>query len=145
MRILTDTNILIDIVLKLELFFAYVSAVLNACIDEIVEGAIAAHSVTNLMYILRKNFSLQECHQIILGFCRIVEIESVNKNKLFSALNDENFSDFEDCLQCECAETFKADYIVTRNLKDFKNSRVPAISPNEFLKIIFENKDIHLT
>lgn len=145
MRILIDTNILVDIILKREPFFADSSKVFNACIEEIAEGTIAAHSVTNLMYILRKNFSYRECRQIILDFCRIVEIESVDKSKLFSALNDENFSDFEDCLQCECAETFKADYIVTRDLKDFKNSRVPAISPNEFLKIIFEDKDIHLT
>lgn len=47
---------------------------------------------------------------------------------------NEDFSDFEDCLQEECAVAVSADYIVTRNPKDFVSSRVPAILPNDFLK-----------
>ena len=53
---------------------------------------------------------------------------------LLSALDNEYFSDFEDCLQEECAVAISADYIVTRNTKDFASSRVPAILPDEFLE-----------
>jgi len=55
--------------------------------------------------------------------------------KIISALNNENFTDFEDCLQDECASDFNADYIVTRNISDFKDSKVKAIEPSEFLAI----------
>ena len=48
---------------------------------------------------------------------------------ILSALDNEDFSDFEDCLQEKCAVAVSADYIVSRNLKDFVSSRVPAILP----------------
>ena len=52
------------------------------------------------------------------------------------ALEREEFSDFEDCLQDECAKGIGADYIITRNVKDFEQSKVPAITPEQFLEIV---------
>ena len=62
------------------------------------------------------------------------KVEGIDSFKILSALDNEDFSDFEDCLQEECAVAISADYIITRNAKDFALSRVPAILPNEFLK-----------
>ena len=45
-----------------------------------------------------------------------------------------DFPDFEDCLQDECAAQSHADYIITRNTDDFSNSNVPAITPSDFLE-----------
>lgn len=47
---------------------------------------------------------------------------------------NEAFSDVEDCLQSQCAKRFSASYIITRNIKDFEHSDVPAILPDDFLK-----------
>ena len=52
-----------------------------------------------------------------------------------NALDNANFKDFEDCLQDECAAAVHADYIITRNAKDFMYSRVKAVTPEEFLKL----------
>jgi hypothetical protein len=45
------------------------------------------------------------------------------------------FDDIEDCLQAECAVLVNADYIVTRNIKDYTHSAVPVILPEDFLKL----------
>ena len=59
----------------------------------------------------------------------------MNAEKIRSAINNEQFLDFEDCLQEECtAET--VDYIVTRNPADFKQSRVKVFEPDEFVKLL---------
>lgn len=60
-------------------------------------------------------------------------IDTIDFFKICSALDNEDFHDFEDCLQEECAVAVSADYITTRNIKDFSISRVPAISPDEFI------------
>lgn len=56
------------------------------------------------------------------------------KNLIISAIERKEFADLEDCLQEECSVSIGADYIVTRNVKDFTTSRVPAILPNDFLE-----------
>jgi predicted nucleic acid-binding protein len=52
---------------------------------------------------------------------------------LINALKETKFKDFEDCIQAECAKTVNADFIVTRNAKDFIYSETKAITPKEFL------------
>jgi len=53
-------------------------------------------------------------------------------------LKDEKFTDFEDCIQAECAITAKAEYIITRNAKHFYESAVKPVLPEDFLKVIAE-------
>lgn len=53
---------------------------------------------------------------------------------MLHALERNDFPDFEDCLQDECAAQNNVDYIITRNINDFSSSNVPAITPTEFLK-----------
>ena len=55
--------------------------------------------------------------------------------KLIAGLENENFSDFEDCLQMECAKSYKADYIVTRNVSDYETSEVKAIMPKDYVSL----------
>ena len=76
----------------------------------------------------------EERRVALKDFCEIVKVEGIDSFKILSALDNEDFSDFEDCLQEECAVAISADYIITRNAKDFALSRVPAILPDEFLK-----------
>ena len=73
---------------------------------------------------------------MLINLCEILTVSGIDKKKLINALNNNNFKDFEDCLQAECALSCGADYIVTRNIKDFANAPVPAILPEDFLKLI---------
>lgn len=73
---------------------------------------------------------------LIKNLCDIFRISDLNAEKIISAVENEEFSDFEDCLQEECATAETVDYIVTRNLADFKQSRVKVIGPEEFMKLL---------
>ena len=136
MRILIDTNILIDFIAKREPFFIDSLKIFELCQQEVIEGVIAAHSIVNMTYILRKNFTLDELRKILLRLCKIFQVELIDFDKLIAALNDCNFSDFEDCLQTQCALNVRANYIVTRNVKDFIASEIPAITPKNFFNIL---------
>ena len=92
------------------------------------------HSIPNMFYIFRKNFSQDERRFLLKNLCNIFKISDLNAKKILAALENEKFVDFEDCLQEECAVESMADYIVTRNPADFANSRVKVILPEEFLK-----------
>lgn len=88
------------------------------------------------LYIIRKEYSLEERRRILTKLIMIVDIIGIDKHNILTALNNESFTDIEDCLQMECAKEYKADYIVTRNIQDFKNSPIQPILPSEFIKLI---------
>ena len=68
--------------------------------------------------------------------CDIFRVSDLNAEKIISAIDNDEFTDFEDCLQEECAAEAMADYIVTRNPEDYKKSRVKVIEPDEFVKLL---------
>ena len=135
-RILVDTNVLLDYLLTREPFYKDAKNVILACVDGKVKGCIAAHSVTNMFFILRKDYSAKERREVLCNLCSIFDIVGIDKQKLLSGLENENFSDFEDCLQMECAKAYGADYIITRNVSDYAKFYVKAIEPKEYLKIL---------
>lgn len=100
-----------------------------------VKGCIAAHSVSNMFFILRKDYNAKERREVLSSLCSIFDVEGIDRVKLFSALQNEDFSDFEDCLQAECAKTYNAEYIVTRNPVDYKTSEIRAILPKDYIKL----------
>ena len=106
------------------------------CKDKKIDGCIAAHSLMNIFYILRKEMTVEERKSLLYYLSEITEIIGIDKNKILSALKDNAFLDFEDSVQSECAKSFSADYIITRNIKDFLNGTVQPILPDDFLKII---------
>jgi hypothetical protein len=112
------------------------SRVFQYCFQRKCDGYVASHSIANIFYILRKQFSFDERKKMLLGLCDFMEIAGVQKRQLIDALNDETFDDLEDCLQTECAKAVNADYIITRNIDDFTGSSIPAILPEDFLKKI---------
>ena len=59
---------------------------------------------------------------------------SVSHEEVVKAIEMDKFEDFEDCLQDRCAEHAAAEYIITRNVKDFANSKIPAVLPEDFLE-----------
>lgn len=141
MKFLIDTNVLVDFFARREPFLADSVQIFELCQKDIVEGVIAAHSIVNMAYILRKTFTLDELKKIFLRLCTLFKVEAIDVEKILLAIEDKGFKDFEDCLQMQCAVNFNADYIVTRNVADFKSSKIPAITPQDFLKLYAE-KDV---
>lgn len=136
MRILLDTNVLLDYILLREPFTQDAQKIIALCQQEILHGAIAAQSVADMFYILRKDISVEERRKILLCLCDILHVESIDKAKLTRALMNQDFSDFEDCLQSECAVSFKADYIITRNVRDYAESKIPCLTPKDFCNVL---------
>ena len=131
MRILFDADVIMDYITAREPFSSDAKAVIALCADKSVEGCVAAHTIANIFYILRNDLSQEERRKVLLGVMGMFTVVGIDAAKLESALLNRDFADFEDCLQHECALEFSADYILTRNGKDYGHSRIPAICPRE--------------
>ena len=136
MNILLDTNVLLDFMSFREPFSDDACVIMDHCCKKVINGFIAAHSIMDIMYILRKEITLAKRRQLLLDFMEFLTVVGIDQGKIIAALENEDFSDVEDCLQDECAKACGAEYIVTRNIKDYTNSTIPAITPDEFLKLI---------
>ena len=132
-KVLVDTNVLLDYLLIREPFYEDSYKIVSDCVDGKLDGCIAAHSISNMFFILRKDFEIKERREILINICKIFTVEGIDFEKILAGLYNEDFSDFEDCLQMECAKTFGAEYIITRNVADYQNSEIPPVTPQEFL------------
>jgi predicted nucleic acid-binding protein len=135
MVLLLDTNVVLDYLINRPPFTGSAKALMQKCQEEIT-GCVAAHSIINIFYILRKQYSFVERKTLLFIVCEILEVVGISKFDILAALIDENFDDVEDFLQAECAQIVGADYIITRNIDDFINSPIPAILPDTFLQML---------
>jgi predicted nucleic acid-binding protein len=140
MVVLIDTNIILDHLIFRAPYGDAAGTVFQYCFQRKCSGYVAAHSITNIFYILRKQFSAVERKKLLPGLCDFIEVAGVQKLQLIDALNSEAFDDLEDCLQTECAKTINADYIITRNINDFTASSIPVVLPEDFLEMMKVNK-----
>ena len=137
MKVLIDTNIIMDALTEREPFAEKSKQVIKICSEKNVDGFLAAHTITNLFYLLRHDFSVHERREILISLFDIFSVEQIDEKKLLSALKESNFPDFEDCLQVECAKAVNADYIITRNKKDFSGKEIPSIDPDAFCAMFY--------
>jgi len=138
MDILIDTNVIIDHFCSRQPYASNAGKILRLCFQQDCKGYIAAHSITNIFYILRKQFSVSDRKRMLLDLCDFIDVVGVQKKQIINALNNNEFTDLEDRIQFECAQDINAQYIITRNVVDFPNSTIPVILPEDFLRIIEE-------
>jgi len=136
MVILIDTNIILDYLISRKSFSDTAETMLRLCFQQKYTGYISAHSITNIFYILRKQFPVAERKKMLIELCEFVEVAGIQKKQIIDALFNKDFVDIEDCLQAECAKMINADYVVTRNIADFSASSIPVISPEDLLQKI---------
>lgn len=134
MVVLFDTNIILDILEKRAPFYEASSDTLQHCVSGKIKGYIALHSISNIFYILRKRYSAIDRRKLLIDVLNLLQVADASHERVRNALLREDFSDFEDCLQDECAKQIKASYIVTRNTADFHTSDIPAITPVQLLE-----------
>ena len=135
MKILVDTNVILDVLCDRKAFVADSLKVFKYCEANIIAGYISAMSIPNIMYIMRREIGSASAKNIMASLNMIFSIADLREKDLMKA-TELSFNDYEDAIQSACAMRLKADYIVTRNIKDFKNSIVPAISPAELFELI---------
>ena len=136
MVVLIDTNILLNyITSRPDPYLEQSVEVVRMCAAEECEGHIAFHTLSTLWYVLRK-WADKERRQSLRDVCEIFSVASASQNEIFEAIDNDRFTDFEDCLQDKCAKEVGADYIITCNVKDFNESEVPAINPAHFIELM---------
>jgi len=136
LRVLLDTNVILDKILLRDAPDFFSAEIFLACAEGRIDGYIAALSFSHIAYILRKRYELDEIREVNLSLCRILNVIGLDKSNIVSASLNRVFSDFEDSLQYECARKVGADCIITNNLKDFCSSEVRVISPAGFVNLI---------
>lgn len=135
-RLLIDTNIVMDLLSKREKFYDEAAALFSRADKKELVLTITSLTFANTNYILTKLKSAKEAREILRKFKVLVELLNLDDKVTELALSDESFPDFEDGLQYYSAIENQIDVIITRNKKDFKNSKIPVLSTKEFLALI---------
>lgn len=130
MDLMLDTNILLDHIGRREPFYELSR---RTCLLGIVGEArayITANMVTDLFYLMRKDFGSREAQRMIEEDLSFLKVVGVSAEDVADALS-QKWADFEDCLVACCAKKIGADYVITRNPKDFQRSPVKALTPQQ--------------
>ena len=134
MKIAIDTNVVLDTLAHREPFFERSRAVMQLVAKGKVRGAITANTITDIHYILRKHLGGEVLKAALRGLMELLEVVDVTGPDCLAAL-DLDMDDYEDALLAHCAQGWGADYIVTRNTRDFADSPLEARTPEDFLKV----------
>jgi len=131
MRVLIDTNVILDILQNRQPFFNDSYDALQVALNK-YSVYISATTVTDVVYITRKAFNnCSDQKKALTDFFAQFRICSVKNRQLKQAFSSV-MSDFEDAVQAFCAKKYHISYIITRNTKDYKLSPVKAIEPADF-------------
>ncbi|MDT3739336.1 MAG: PIN domain-containing protein [Candidatus Kapabacteria bacterium] len=129
-----DTNIVIDLLSRREPFYFDAATLFSLADKKQIQLSISSLTIANTSYILLHQMDTYKSKSILKKLKLLVRILPLDDKIVELALNDETFSDFEDGLQYFTAKENGQDFIITRNLKDFKNSLLPTMSAKQFVE-----------
>lgn len=131
-----DTDVIIDFLIDREPHAVSSSKIFDLGESEIVEIFSSSLCINNVHYIIKRSIGEKKAREVIGELIDLIEIIGVSKEDIKSALKS-NFSDFEDAVQYSVAlkeQNIKA--IITRNIKDYKKSKIAVFAPDAFVKMI---------
>ena len=132
MKVVVDLNVLLDVVQKRDKIYLSSAAVLESVVEKKVQGFIPAHLITTLYYLTARYSSKENADLLIEWILTHFQIGVETKQEFLTAINL-GFPDFEDAVVAGVARSQQCGAIITRNIKDFKNSPVQAVTPEEFI------------
>lgn len=132
MVLLIDANILLDVLLDRKEFVKESALVWKLCETRQMKGYVSALTFANIMYIMRKELTPEKTEEVFRRLNLIFELADFSGSVLEKAV-EMKWSDFEDAVQSATAERVHADYVITRNIRDFGRSKIMALTPTEFL------------
>ena len=140
MKAVVDTCILLDFLQKREPFSKTAHDIVLASFSKRYRGFITAKSILDVHYILRKNLHNEQLTRDLVNrlFLLFIVVDTVYEDCRIAISSPT--SDYEDAVMIETAKRIGADCIVTRNLRDYSASPVPAYSPEDFLKKLDQQK-----
>jgi predicted nucleic acid-binding protein len=134
-RVLVDLNVVLDVLQGREPFYTSSAQVLANLETGAAEGAIAAHAVTTLFYLIAKSGSADQARATLTEILRFLSIAAVDQEVTEEALNLP-YRDFEDAVQMMAAVHYGAQYLITRNVQDYQTGPLSALRPVEFLALL---------
>lgn len=137
--VLIDTDVLIDVALGRKDFVESSSIILDLAETNQIKAFIAWHSISNFYYLVEANFKKATPLEFIRELLGFVKIAPTTTKEAIYAL-DLGLRDFEDAPQIAAAKVCNAEYIITRNIKHYKKSPIPALSPKQFIVKFKEDK-----
>ena len=132
MKLLVDGNILLDVLQNREPHVIASALVWKLCETGQAKGFVSALTFANLVYVLRRELDPKKTEEVLKKLSLIFSFAELSGADLLKAAGL-HWNDYEDALQAVTAERLRADFIITRNVKDFKQSKVLALTPAELL------------
>ncbi|MBR3041414.1 MAG: PIN domain-containing protein [Eubacterium sp.] len=132
MKLLIDGNIILDVLQKREPYYEDSARIWKMCETDLAEGYVSALTFANLVYVMRKELDTEKINEVLKKMSLIFTFEDLKASDI-SIAAEMQWNDFEDAIQAATAKRIHADHIITRNVKDFKKSKVMALTPAEFL------------
>ncbi len=137
-NVFIDTDVIVDFLTDREPFSIESAKIFSLIDQKKIKGCVSSLSFSNLYYVLRKFGTHKKVINSLQELSEMVDIFKVDSDIIKSALTSD-FKDFEDSIQYFTAlEHKKLDCIITRNIKDYKDSPLPVMTPETFL-VTFEN------
>jgi hypothetical protein len=133
--VLFDLNIILDVLQERIEFYEFSARLLARAETGVIQGWLAAHSVTTLFYLIAKDKSPEHARVTITSLLQFLKIAPVDQSTIEQALNLP-YQDFEDAVQMIAALRIRADYLLSRNVRDYQPAPLAVITPAELLAIL---------
>lgn len=128
MRLLLDINVVLDAIFDREPWADDTAEILAAAVQGRATALVAGHTITTIHYLVAKVKGRTEAAAVLAHLLRVVQVVSPEQEDLQAALNL-GLADYEDAVQAVCALKGGAEYIVTRDGRDFAGAAVPVATP----------------
>lgn len=135
MRAIVDTNVVLDVLLERSPFVTAAVEVFCLVEESRIDAFICATTVTTIDYLLVKSLPKSKARNALRSLISLFEIATVNRPVIERALVSK-IQDFEDAVLNEAGQMAGADFVITRNTKDFAGSTLKVCDPNEFLALL---------
>lgn len=135
MKITLDLNVVLDVVQNRTPHYQDSAEVLSRVRLGEISAALPSHTVTTLYYVIAKAAGSAKAGQTVDWLLTHFEIAVADK-AIFRRARQLTMADFEDAVVASLAEAARSDYVITRNVPDFSNSPVPALTPTAFLALL---------
>lgn len=135
LKVLIDLNVVLDVLQRREPFYDMSAGVLAAAETGVVEGWVAAHSLTTLFYLLARYQSAEQARVALTDLLTFLSVAAVDHVVIEQALNLP-YPDFEDAVQMMAAVRSGVQYLVTRNVRDYGMGPLPVLQPAELLALL---------
>ena len=132
MRVILDTNVVLDVLLARKPFVQQAARVFSLAEQSRIEGYLCATTITTVDYLLMRSLPTKDARQAVWRLLELFEIAVVNRPVLEEALRS-NMADFEDAVLDQAGRLAGVEAVVTRNAKDFRHASLKIFDPIEFL------------